>query len=130
MVLPKGMETWLYDEKRVISASRPPMRRVIQPWMSKTQTLPTASHRRSQRSTPVPAVGLVRDWDGLRSQLSDSPTSMACLGQHLPTGLADHHRQNRQSAAGGVTLLPPWRPAASRHLLGYGEFQTNRLLAA
>ncbi len=37
----KGMWTWLYDEKRVISASRPPRIRVIQPWISKSQTLPT-----------------------------------------------------------------------------------------
>ena len=34
------MWTRLYDEKRVISASRPPRMRAIQPWMSKTKTLP------------------------------------------------------------------------------------------
>ena len=53
----KGRWTWLYDVKSVISASRPPRIRVIQPWISKNQTLPTPSHRRSVNSTPVPPGG-------------------------------------------------------------------------
>jgi hypothetical protein len=37
----------------VISASRPPRIRVIQPWMSNKKTLPTPSPRRSAYDTPV-----------------------------------------------------------------------------
>jgi hypothetical protein len=48
------MWTWLYDENRVISASRPPRIRVIQPWISKSKTLPKPSPGRSRYSTPVP----------------------------------------------------------------------------
>jgi hypothetical protein len=46
----KGRWTWLHDVKRVI---RPPRIRVIQPWMSNNQILPTPSHRRSANNTPV-----------------------------------------------------------------------------
>jgi hypothetical protein len=47
------MWTWLYDEKRVISASRPPRSRVIQPWISNKKTLPTPRTRRSAHNTLV-----------------------------------------------------------------------------
>ena len=36
----KGRWTWLYDVKSVISASRPPRIRVIQPWMSNSKPYP------------------------------------------------------------------------------------------
>ena len=49
----KGRWTWLYDVKSVISASRPPRRRAIQPWMSNPKTLPTPSRSRSSNGTPV-----------------------------------------------------------------------------
>jgi hypothetical protein len=62
------MWTWLYDEKRVISASRPPRSRVIQPWMSNNQTLPRPNVRRSTNNTGVPAALRPFAGNGLRHQ--------------------------------------------------------------
>ena len=56
----EGRWTWLYDVKSVISASRPPRIRVIQPWMSKNQTLPTPNTRRSVNNTRVLMGGFHR----------------------------------------------------------------------
>jgi len=57
----KGRWTWLYDVKSVISASRPPRIRVIQPWILNNQTLPTPNPRRSAGNTPV-LLSVARCW--------------------------------------------------------------------
>jgi hypothetical protein len=76
------MWTWLYDEKRVISASRPPRNRVIQPWMSNNQTLPTPSARRSTHNTPVLLNGEGRAPSQPPANPAGTKTWAACSREH------------------------------------------------
>jgi hypothetical protein len=71
------MWTWLYDEKRVISASRPPRIRVIQPWISNSQTLPKPSPRRSNYSTRVLSRTAQAEWRRWPGGLQPGEASIA-----------------------------------------------------
>jgi len=76
----------------VISASRLPMMSVVQPWMSKSQTLPTPSPRRSTCSTQV------------LSRVAPLPR----FARHLP----NQPRQHQQGTAERIPLSTHWLPAA------------------
>ena len=90
----KGMWTWLYDEKRVISASRPPRRRVIQPWMSNNQTLPTPNARRSSNGTRVPAARQARrSPPQIRKQLQPRSGPGPCTANNPQPHQAPHDLQ-------------------------------------
>ena len=76
------MWTWLYDEKRVISASRPPRSRGIQPWISNKKTLPTPSARRSTHNTPVLLNGEGRAPSQPPANPAGTKTWAACSREH------------------------------------------------
>ena len=76
------MWTWLYDEKRVISASRPPRIRVIQPWISNKKTLPTPNARRSTHNTPVLLNGEGRAPSQPPANPAGTKTWAACSREH------------------------------------------------
>ena len=96
----KGRWTWLYDVKSVISASRTPRIRVILPWISKSQTLPTPSHRRSVNNTPVlisgfhKAAGLNRQCHhtrGLKNAVPSGGGEVLALGAGQTLDAAFEH---------------------------------------
>ena len=115
------MWTWLYDEKRVISASRPPRSRVIQPWISNKKTLPTPSARRSAHNTLV----LLSEEGRAPSQPPANPagtkTWAACSrghsNQQSPHDLQPEQLLRRfHEAAGLHPLNPTTRPFAGNDL--------------
>jgi len=95
------MWTWLYDEKRVISASRPPRSRVIQPWMSNNQTLPTPNVRRSLNNTGVPAALTSAGLSAAASNAELPPDPRAAAAWEYPWPL---HRQQHTAASGAARL--------------------------
>jgi len=97
----KGRWTWLYDVKSVISASRQPKSRVIQPWMSNNKTLPTQNPGGSAHNTPV----LVDKGEGVLAATS-APGRNQVLGHLQPEQLLSRF----QEAAG----LHPYTPQSAR----------------
>ena len=117
----KGMWTWLYDEKRVISASRPPRSRVIQPWISNKKTLPTPSARRSAHNTPVLFNGEGRPPSQPPANPARTKTWAACSREHS-NQQSPHDLQPEQlpsgfhKAAGLHPLHPTIGPFAGNDL--------------
>ena len=105
------MWTWLYDEKRVISASRPPRNRVIQPWISNKKTLPTPSARRSTYNTPVLLNGEGRAPSQPPANPAGTKTWAACSREHSnqqsPHVLQPEQLLRRFNEAAGLHPLNP-----------------------
>ena len=112
------MWTWLYDEKRVISASRPPRSRVIQPWISNKKTLPTPSARRSTHNTPVLLNGEGRAPSQPPANPAGTKTWAACSREHSKQQ-SPHVLQPEQLPSGfheAAALHPTTRPFAGNDL--------------
>ena len=117
------MWTWLYDEKRVISASRTPRIRVIQPWMSNSKTLSTTSPHRSAHNTPVlpnrvRGKGRVEAPSQPPTHSAGAKTWAACSREHSsqqsPHDLQPEQLLSRFPEAAG--LHPTNRPFAGSNL--------------
>ena len=112
------MWTWLYDEKRVISASRPPRSRVIQPWISNKKTLPTPSARRSAHNTPVLLNGEGRAPSQPPANPAGTKTWAACSREHS-NQQSPHDLQPEQLPSGfhkAAALHPTIRQLAGNDL--------------
>ena len=107
------MWAWLYDEKRVISASRPPRSRVIQPWISNKKTLPTPSARRSTHNTPVLLNGEARAPSQPPANPAGTKTWAACSREHS-NQQSPHDLQPEQLLRRFHKAYPPNTPQSAR----------------